>query len=428
MNSIRLNHTDFRVKGELTVPGDKSISHRAVMFGSIAEGTTVISNFLRGDDCLATMNCFRKMGVKIEDSNGDIIVHGKGITGLKEPKDVLYTGNSGTTARLLLGLLSGLPFYSVLNGDVSLNNRPMSRVTDPLKLMGAQTWGRENNNKLPISIQGTQLSAIEYELPVASAQVKSALILAGLLAEGVTKITGKIQSRDHTEKLLQQYGAYLSMDDNQIIVKGGQKLHSANVFVPGDISSAAFFIALGLIVPGAELVIKNVGLNETRTGILDVVRAMGGNVEVETIRRNGEPFGNIYVKYSDLTATEISGAIIPRLIDEIPIIALIATQAEGTTIIRDAAELKVKETNRIEAVVTELSKLGASIEATDDGMIIHGKQKLKGGQVKTHGDHRIGMMLAIASFICSEDLILENADCIKISYPNFFQDLKSIVQ
>lgn len=428
MNHIRLNNSNFRVKGKLSVPGDKSISHRAVMFGSLAEGRTVITNFLRGDDCLATIDCFRRMGVKIEEVNGKIIVDGVGTTGLKEPEDVLYTGNSGTTARLLLGLLSGLPFYSVLNGDESLNNRPMSRVADPLKLMGAQIWGRENDNKLPMAIRGTKLSAIQYELPVASAQVKSALILAGLLAEGETKVTGKIQSRDHTEKLLQQFGVQLQINENEINIKGGQTLQGTDVFVPGDISSAAFFIALALIVPGAELVLENVGLNETRTGIIDVVKAMGGDIEIETIQSEGESYGNLRIKYSDLKATEISGAIIPRLIDEIPIIALIATQSEGTTVIKDAAELKVKETDRIEAVVTELKKLGANIEATEDGMIIHGKSKLNGGQVKTYGDHRIGMMLAIASFISSGEIILENPDCIKISYPNFFEDLNKIAQ
>lgn len=428
MSQITLNYSDKQIGGSIEVPGDKSISHRAVMFGAIAQGKTEISNFLNGEDCIATLNCFRQMGVDIEEKDGKIIVHGKGLSGLKEPQDVLDMGNSGTTTRLLLGILSGRPFYSVLSGDQSLNNRPMSRVSEPLRLMGARIWGREEDKKLPMSIHGGELQGIHYELPVASAQVKSALILAGLQAQGQTELTGKIQSRDHTEKMLSQFGAKIDVSDERIIVTGGQNLNSTSVFVPGDISSAAFFIALALIVPNAELVIQNVGLNETRTGILDVVKAMGGNIDIEYINTDGEAYGNITIKSSSLHSTVIEGEIIPRLIDEIPIIALLATQAEGTTVIKDAEELKVKETDRILAVVTELQKLGAKIEPTDDGMIIHGKSKLHGGKVDSYGDHRMGMMLAIASFLISDPIYLENPNCIQISYPNFFDSLEQIIK
>lgn len=428
MDQITLNHANKQIGGSIEVPGDKSISHRAVMFGAIAQGKTEISNFLNGEDCIATLNCFRQMGVAIEEIDGKIIVHGNGLSGLKEPQDVLDMGNSGTTTRLLLGILSGQPFYSVLSGDSSLNNRPMSRVSEPLRLMGARLWGREDDKKLPMAIRGGELQGIEYELPVASAQVKSALILAALQAKGQTVLTGKIQSRDHTEKMLSQFGVQLEVSDQRISITGGQTLKSSSVFVPGDISSAAFFISLCLIIPNSELVIQNVGLNETRTGILDVVKAMGGNITIEPVNTDGEPYGNIIIKSSSLQGTIIEGEIIPRLIDEIPIIALMATQAEGTTVIKDAEELKVKETDRILAVVTELKKLGADIEPTDDGMIIHGKSKLHGGKVDSYGDHRMGMMLAIASFITSDPVYLENPDCIQVSYPNFFDSLNKIIK
>lgn len=426
MGQIILKNVHHKIGGSMEVPGDKSISHRAVMFGAIANGKTEITNFLKGEDCLATLECFKQMGVKVEEIDDKIIVHGNGFDGLKEPADVLNMGNSGTTTRLLLGILSGCSFYSVLSGDKSLNNRPMSRVAQPLGLMGAQIWGRENNSKLPMSIQGSKLKGIHYELPVASAQVKSALILAGLQAEGQTILTGKIESRDHTEKMLAQFGVNLEITKDQIVINGGQKLHGSNVFVPGDISSAAFFIILALI-KNAELEIKNVGLNPTRTGILDAVKAMGANIEIHPTNMTGEPYGIVRIKQSNLQGTVISGEIIPRLIDEIPVLALLATQAEGTTVIKDAEELKVKETDRIAAVVSELQKLGANIEATEDGMIIKGKTSLRGAEVNSYGDHRIGMMLAIASFLSSEAITLNDYECIQISYPNFFQDLEQII-
>lgn len=420
-----------RLTGIIQVPGDKSISHRAVLFGAIANGKTTISNFLFGEDCLRTIECMEKLGVVIERDvqHKKVVVYGTGINGLIEPKEILYTGNSGTTTRLLLGLLSATNFYSVIVGDESIQRRPMDRVVIPLKKMGALIDGRQNGSYTPISVRGTNLQSITYELPVASAQVKSALLLAGLFGDGIT-LRGKIHTRDHTEQMLSSFGVDVRMSEEEIVLKGGQSLKATTIDVPGDFSSAALFIVMALIVPNSKIVIKNVGLNKTRTGLLDVIQSMGGQVELKNVSQvNGETRGTIIVQYSSLKATTIDGAIIPRLIDEIPIIALLATQAAGTTWIRNASELKVKESNRIKTVVQQLQKLGANIEELEDGMKIIGKTTLKGGcTVSACGDHRIGMMLAAASLICENDIELEDEQCISISYPNFFQDLNQLVE
>ncbi|MFJ8355141.1 3-phosphoshikimate 1-carboxyvinyltransferase [Bacillus paramycoides] len=415
------------LNGEIVVPGDKSISHRAVMFGAIAEGTTRVSNFLLGEDCLSTIACFQKLGVKIEQSGNDVTIYGKGLENLQEPKEVLDVGNSGTTIRLMLGILSNTPFHSTIIGDESIGKRPMKRVTDPLSKMHAQIDGRENGQYSPLSIRGGRVKGIHYHAPVASAQVKSAVLLAGLQGEGVTTVTEPMQSRDHTERMLRAFGCTVEINERTVSLQGGQQLKGTEIKVPGDISSAAFFLVAGAIVQNSKLVLKNVGLNPTRTGILDVLTKMGARISIDNIRNEEfEPCGDITIETSKLKGIEIGGSLIPRLIDEIPVIALLATQAEGITVIKDAEELKVKETNRIDTVVDELGKLGAKIEATPDGMIIYGKQDLKGNTVNSHGDHRIGMMLAIASCIVNGEVKIENSDAVAVSYPNFFEQLAAL--
>ncbi|WP_147515355.1 3-phosphoshikimate 1-carboxyvinyltransferase [Massilibacterium senegalense] len=416
------------LKGELIIPGDKSISHRAVMFASIAEGKTDISNFLLGADCLSTIDCFRKMGVKIEQEDSVVTVYGKGLTGLTEPEDVLDVGNSGTTTRLLLGILATLPFHVVVNGDESIAKRPMNRVTKPLKQMGAKIDGRENGNYTPISIRGGETKGISFESRVASAQVKSCLLLAGLNSEGTTIVSEPFLSRDHSERMLTAFGAKVTRKGTTVTIEGKQSLKGTSITIPGDISSAAFFLVAAAITPGSNLLLKNVGMNPTRIGIIDVLQKMNANVTIlnEHIE-NEEPIADLRIQFSTLQATEIAGELIPRLIDEIPVIALLATQAEGTTIIKNAEELKVKETNRIDTVVNELKKLGANIEPTDDGMVIHGKTMLHGGHVTSYGDHRIGMMLAVASLLTDEAIILEQEESIKVSYPTFFEDFERIL-
>jgi 3-phosphoshikimate 1-carboxyvinyltransferase len=427
MELISLQPTRNGLKGSIEIPGDKSISHRSVMFGSIAQGVTRVTNFLPGDDCLSTISCFRKLGVVIEDNEDGLTIYGNGIDGLKEPNELLDVGNSGTTIRLLLGILAGRPFFSSLIGDQSIGKRPMTRVTEPLRTMGAKIDGRKNGEFTPLSIRGGHLNPIHYNMPVASAQVKSALILAGLQAEGETTIIEKAESRDHTERMIRKFGGEVEKDNRKITVKGGQKLIASDILVPGDISSAAFFLVAVAIIPDSEIHLKNVGLNPTRTGIIEIMTQMGAILEIHNNDENSfEPAGDITIKSSRLRGTVVEGDVIPRLIDEIPIIALLATQAEGTTIIKDASELKVKETNRIDTVVQELTKLGASIDATDDGMIIHGGTTLKGGKVSSHGDHRIGMMLAIASLLCEDQVELEDPEAISVSYPNFFKHLNRL--
>ena len=419
VKTLLTNRTSL--EGQVKVPGDKSISHRAVMFGSIANGVTRIENFLPGEDCLSTISCFRQLGVEIVQNGSDVTVTGKGTAGLRQPQETLYVGNSGTTIRLMMGILSGLPFKSTLEGDESIARRPMTRVTLPLSKMGASITGRNNGEFTPLTVQGQKLNGITYELPVASAQVKSAILLAGLQAEGETVVVEPVKTRDHTERMIKQFGCQVERKENAVKVTGGQMLKGTDINVPGDISSAAFFLVAAAVVPGSDIILRNVGLNPTRTGIIDVLRAMGADFIVEPYEgESAEPAGDIRIKHSELRGTIIEGDLIPRLIDEIPVIALLATQAEGKTVIKDAGELKVKETNRIDTVVNELKKLGADIEATDDGMIIQGNQSLQGGTVSAHGDHRIGMMLSIAALLCKRDVILEQSEAVAVSYPGFF--------
>lgn len=413
--------------GQIHVPGDKSISHRAIMLGSIAKGTTKIENFLNGEDCLHTIDIFRKMGVSIEQDETNVTIESEGYKAFQEPLEPLYFGNSGTTARLMLGILSGLPFHTVLHGDPYLTVRPMDRVVIPLRKMGAQIDGRNNGSFLPLAIRGQQLQGIEYDIPVKSAQVKSAILLAGLFAEGKTTVRELAKTRDHTENMLRAFGANLQVNGNEITITNKNDLTAVDVTVPGDISSAAFFLVAASIVPNSELTLYNVGLNETRTGIIDVLNAMGANVTISNKRTSGgELLGDLTIRYSDLTGTTIEGDIIPRLIDEIPIIALLATQAEGKTVIKDAEELRVKETDRISAVVEVLTTLGAHIEEKEDGMIIYGKTPLKGGSIKSYSDHRMAMLGVIASFICEETVQMDDVSSIAISYPNFFEHVEQI--
>lgn len=415
------------LKGTITIPGDKSISHRAVMFGAIAQGKTTIKGFLTGADCLSTIACFKEMGVEISQNGDEVVVNGKGLEGLQEPKNVLDVGNSGTTIRLISGILANTSFHSCIQGDSSIGKRPMKRVTNPLRLMGAKIDGREEGTFTPLTIRGGDLKAIEYVSPVASAQVKSAILLAGLTAEGVTSVTEPHISRDHTERMLEAFGVTVTREGKTVKIAGGQQLIGTDIQVPGDVSSAAFFLVAGAVIPNSKLALQNVGMNPTRTGIIDVLKKMGAKLEIHSIHRDtSEPAANITIETSSLQGIEISGEIIPRLIDEIPIIALAATQAEGITVIKDAHELKVKETNRIDTVVAELTKLGARIEATDDGMIIYGKSALKGGTVNSHGDHRIGMMLAIAGCIADHKTVLEDAEAVGVSYPTFFKELSKL--
>lgn len=421
--ALSLTYKKPTLKGSIQVPGDKSISHRAIMFGSMATGTTTVEGFLMGDDCLSTISCFKKLGVKIDITDKLVTIQSEGEDSWIEPSEVLDTGNSGTTTRLMLGLLAGTGFHSVLAGDESIAKRPMKRIINPLREMGADIRGRQDGQYTPLAVQGISLKAIDYTLPVASAQVKSAILLAALKAEGKTIIHEPIASRDHTEIMLEHFGATITREDHLIKLEGGQKLTAANVQVPGDISSAAFMIGAALITEGSKVILKNVGINPTRTGILDVVEQMGGVIEIEENDTQGERSADLTVTSSALKGIEIGGDLIPRLIDEIPLIALIATQAEGTTIIKDAEELRVKETDRIAAVVMELSKMGADIEATEDGMIIHGPTALSGAEMTSYGDHRLGMMAAIGALAASGEIVIDDPDCISISYPNFFEQL-----
>lgn len=415
------------LNGEIAIPGDKSISHRSIMFGAIAKGKTTVTNFLLGEDCLNTIACFRKLGVDIEQNDDTVIIYGKGLDGLQEPVEILDVGNSGTTIRLLLGILAGRPFHSVLMGDESIGKRPMTRVTSPLSLMGAVINGRKHGEFTPLSVAGGNLKAIKYELPVASAQVKSSLLFAGLQASGTTQIIEPVKTRDHTERMIKQFGGSIQINERTVKISGGQSLIGTDIHVPGDISSAAFFLVAGAIVPNSRITLKNVGLNPTRTGIIDVMKKMGAEITILQSNDDAtEPCGDIVIQSSVLNGITIEGDLIPRLIDEIPVIALLATQANGETIIKDAQELKVKETNRIDTVVAELTKLGASIKATEDGMVIKGKSELSGGIVSSYGDHRIGMMLAVAATICKGEVSLENEESIYISYPSFFEHLSAL--
>ncbi len=406
-----------KASGTIKVPGDKSISHRAVMLGALAGGFTEITGFLQGADCLSTIDCFRNMGIDIDVNGENVTVHGNGLNGLKAPEQMLYTGNSGTTTRLLCGILSGQTFDSSITGDASIQKRPMKRVTEPLSLMGAKI----KNDYCPLYIQGSSLHGINYTMPVASAQVKTAIILASLYADGETVIHEIEKSRDHTELMLSAMGADIHTDGLDIHIKKTGLLEPVNVDVPGDISSAAFFMVLGLIMPNSKITVTNVGVNPTRTGIIDVLHDMGANIKLENLRSSaGESVADITVSSSALHGTTISGDIIPRLIDELPIIAVAAVFADGQTVIKDAEELKVKETNRIRAVVDELSKCGVDITETDDGMIINGGKNIHGADFKTYGDHRMAMSLTVLAQLANGECTLDDSDCACVSY--FFED------
>ncbi|HHW03700.1 MAG TPA: 3-phosphoshikimate 1-carboxyvinyltransferase [Thermoanaerobacterales bacterium] len=438
------------LRGQIAVPGDKSISHRAIMLGAIARGVTEIDGFLMAEDCLATVDCFRKMGIDIRISHEKISrndkkmvegsavsafcperikveVFGRGLHGLKKPDCPLYVGNSGTTIRLLSGILAGQDFDTEISGDESIRRRPMKRITEPLRLMGASIEGAEGGNKAPLKIRGGRLFAINYRLPVASAQVKSCLLLAGLYAEGQTTIEEPERSRDHTEIMMKAFGVDISREKNTVRLNPVPELYAQKITVPGDISSAAFFMVGACILPDSEIVIKNVGTNPTRTGIIDALRHMGADIDIlnESVT-NGEPIADIRVRSSRLKGITVEGPIIPRIIDEIPVLAVAAAFAEGVTVIKDAGELKVKESNRIAAMVDGLSALRANITETEDGMVIEGRGNLKGGRVKSYGDHRIAMALAVAALGAEGKTEIENMDCVNISYPDFFKTLKLI--
>ena len=413
------------LKGRIRVPGDKSISHRSIIFGSLAKGVTTVRDILRGEDVLSTMQVFRDLGVQIEDDGNLVKIHGVGFEGLQAPKNKLDMGNSGTSIRLISGVLAGQDFKAEMFGDDSLSKRPMDRVTIPLRQMGVEIAGWTERDLPPLKMKGSrELQPIHYQLPVASAQVKSALIFAALQAQGESVIIEKEITRNHTEDMIVQFGGQIEVEGKEIRIQGGQEFTAQEVTVPGDISSAAFWLVAGLIVPDSKIVLENVGINETRTGILEVIEAMGGRMtlsDVDPVAKSA----TITVETSELKGTEIGGEIIPRLIDELPIIALLATQAQGRTVIRDAEELKVKETDRIQVVADALNSMGAAITPTEDGMIIEGKTPLHGAQINTLGDHRIGMMTAIAALLAQSGQVeLERSEAIKTSYPSFFSDLE----
>ena len=418
------------LEGTVKVPGDKSISHRAVMLGSLAKGKTEIEGFLTGEDCLSTVQAFQDMGIEIEGvGTENMIVHGQGLNGLEEPDNVLDFGNSGTTTRLMLGILAGQDFYSVATGDDSLRQRPMARVTDPVGEMGGEFLGRDNANLLPITILGGQdLNSFTYHSPVASAQVKSSVLLAGLYADGETTVVEPAKSRDHTERMLDYFGANVTVDDLTVSVEGKPELTGKKVIVPADISSAAFLMVAALITKDSELIIENVGLNPTRAGVIEALEQMDADLELLNQREvNGEPIADIKVKSSQLQGTTIEGDLIPLLIDEIPVLAVAATQAEGKTIIKDAEELRVKETDRIDAMVKELTRLGVEVTEREDGLEIEGPQDITGGVTcSSYDDHRIAMSLAVAGLIAEQEVEIEDAECINISFPGFKDLLMSL--
>lgn len=415
------------LRGDVTVPGDKSISHRAVMFGALADADTHITGFLMGEDCLSTISCFKKMGVSIDVSEQEVVVHGVGLHGLKAPDELLYTGNSGTTTRLLCGILAGQPFSSTVNGDASIQKRPMGRIMKPLREMGADISGKDGN-LCPLTIHPAPLHGIRYTMPVASAQLKSAILLAGLFADSPTTVVEPAPSRDHTERMLRGLGAQVVSNGTEITLTPPKTLHAVNVEVPGDISSAAYFLVAGLILPDSDIVIRNVGINPTRTGILDALEAMGANIERLNKRGTVEPICDLRVRSSHLHGTTICGDMIPRLIDEIPVLAVAAAFAEGETVIRDAQELKVKESNRIATMTAELSKTGADVRETEDGMIICGGKPLHGADFASYADHRVAMSMAVCALACEGDSSIDDPDCVAISYPTFFETLDALKQ
>lgn len=418
-----------KMQGEVTIPGDKSISHRAIMLGALANGTTEIQNFLQGADCLSTMTCFQKMGIEIENKKNCVTIKGNGIHGLKKPESILDVGNSGTTTRLMSGILAAQNFSCTLNGDASIQKRPMGRIITPLSQMGAEIISLNGNGCAPLQINGKNLHAIHYASPVASAQVKSAILLAGLYGDDVTSVTEPYVSRNHSELMLRYFGADVKVEGTTASVHPVEKLTGQQIIVPGDISSAAYFIVAGLIIPNSQVVIRNVGINPTRDGILRVCQEMGATITYENKREvSGEMVADLVVSSSNLHGTTIGGEIIPTLIDEIPAIAVLACFAEGKTVIKDAQELKVKESNRIDVMVNNLSKMGADITATDDGMIINGGKVLHGAVIDSKLDHRIAMSFAIAGLMADGETEITGAECVEISYPNFYSDLEQMTQ
>lgn len=413
--------------GELTIPGDKSISHRSVMFASLAKGTSHIKGFLPGADCLSTIHCFRQMGIEIYQEESMVTVTGQGMRGLKKPKSILDCGNSGTTTRLISGILAGQNFTSTLTGDESIQKRPMKRIILPLTQMGASIASLRDNGCAPLQITGRPLHGITYHSPVASAQVKSAILLAGLYAEGETSVIEPSVSRNHTEIMLKAFGADVSCHDTTASVHHTDELFANNIEVPGDISSAAYFIVAALMIPNSDIILHNVGINPTRDGLLRAIEMMGGKIEILSIKNEDtEAIADLRIKSQNLHGATFGGDIIPAMIDEIPALAALACFAEGETIIKDAEELKVKESNRIKVMVEELSKMGAQIEETEDGMIIHGKHSLHSAQIDSHKDHRIAMTFSILSRAIGQDLPIIDKDCVKISYPNFYEHLHSL--
>ncbi len=424
-----------RVRGVWRPPGDKSITHRAVILGLLAHGTTEIENFLEADDCLRTLRIAQQLGAGAERvGEQHWRITGRGDETLTEPTEVLDAGNSGTTTRLMAGVLSSYPIFSVLTGDASLRRRPMRRVVEPLQRMGARIDGRDAASRLPLAIRGGELRAIKHLSPVASAQVKSCILLAGLNAAGVTEVTEPTLSRDHTERMLQAFGADLETQicttgAHRVRLRGGQRLEGQRLTVPGDFSSAAFWIAAALLLPGSDLVIEQVGVNPTRTGLLEALAQAGAHLEWHDVSEQaGEPTSTLRVYPQPLGAMSIRGALVPRLIDEVPILALLATQAHGISEIRDAAELRVKESDRIETIATELRKMGAQIEPLPDGLRVQGFTPLHGAEVQSHGDHRIAMTLAVAGLIAHGETVIHDVECVQTSFPEFEQLLKELVE
>ncbi len=428
MTSITINPA-ASITGEISVPGDKSISHRSIMLGAIANGTTTVRGFLRGGDNMATMSAFRGMGIQIADDGEVVTIKGRGLHGLTEPLDFIDCGNSGTTIRLLTGLLAGQSFFSIVTGDQYLRKRPMKRVVEPLSRMGALIQGRQSASLAPLAISGRPLNAIGYDSPISSAQVKSAIMLAALYADGETSVREPSLSRDHSERMFRLFGASLKTFNNGVTVRGGVELNGQEITVPGDISSATFFIVAALITPGSELLIRNVGVNPTRSGAIEILRAMGGSIEMLEEREiSGEPVADILVRSSRLTGTAISGNVVPRAIDEFPAICVAAACAEGTTTINDARELRVKETDRIAAMAKNLRLLGVPVEESDDGMTITGVDVLAGGSVESFGDHRIAMSLSVAALVSKGGITVSDTECVATSFPTFFQLLEQVAR
>lgn len=429
MSNRRIKGNSRPLRGEITPPGDKSISHRSLMLCSLARGKSLVKDFLVSDDALSTANAMMALGASIEITGNKVVVEGNGIDGLKKPEKIIDCGNSGTTTRLLIGLLSPQKFSTTLTGDKYLQARPMRRVVDPLTQMGAQIEGKEDGNKLPLKITGSKLKGISYELPVASAQVKSAILLAGMYAEGETEVIEPSASRDHTERMLTYLGVPITRNGNSITISKVSNINPGEIIVPSDISSAAFFIVGALIIPGSEVLIKNVGINPLRTGIIDILKNMGGDIEVINERdMNGEPIADIIARSSNLHSTEIGGDVVPKAIDELPLAAVAASFAEGETVIKDAKELRVKETDRIHAMASELGKMGVQVEEFEDGMSISGSESITGAACSSWGDHRIAMSIAIAGLRAKGETEIIDAGCVSVSYPGFFEVIDELRQ